>query len=108
MTDVLRDLRMCSLLSLFLQPILYGIYLVTCRRCAAALTRVNGRWRSRRELQWPFLLAGIFLLTNTTCSLCLQLYNNLDLFCYGSRDGSSYLDNYESHWRTLTGVRNTV
>ena len=89
MVNFLTSFRVCSLVSLFLQSILYGIYLITSGSCAAALTRVNGRWRSRRELQWPFLLAGFFLLLNTTCGLCIQFYNCLDPIVRRGSGGSS-------------------
>jgi len=87
MVDILTDFPIFSLVSLFLQSILYGIYLITCGSCAAALTRVNGRWRSRRELQWPFLLSGFFLFLNTTCFLCLHLYACLEPFVHKDSAG---------------------
>jgi len=92
MVDLLTDLRIFSLVSLFLQSVLYGIYIITSGSCARALTRVNGRWRSKRELQWPFLLAGLFLFVNTTCSLFIQLYKCLELLVHGGfgESGASY------------------
>jgi len=89
MGDVLTDLPIFNLVSLFLQSILYGIYLITCGGCAAALSRVNGRWRSRKELQWPFLLAGLFLLLNMTRYLCIQFYSCLEPLIHRGSDGPS-------------------
>jgi len=100
MVNFLTDFRVSSLVSLFLQSILYGIYLITSGSCAAALTRVNGRWRSRRELQWPFLLAGFFLLLNTTCGLCIQFYNCLDPVLHGGSGGPSTPSTF-SHWSMI-------
>ena len=94
MVNGFTDLYIFYLLSLFLQSILYGVYLITCGSCAAALTRVNGRWRSRKELQWPFLLAGAFLLLNTTCYLCIQFHNCLEPFVYTGSDGPSVLSTF--------------
>jgi len=84
------DFRICSLLALSLQSMLYGIYLITSGSCAVALTRVNGRWRSRREMQLPFLFAGLFLFLNMTCGLCIQFYSCLALFVHGGSDGSGF------------------
>jgi len=82
MADYLTNLTIANLTALFLQSILYGIYITTCGDCARALTRVNGRWKSRQEMQWPFLLAGGLLLINTTCSLSIELQRCIDLLVY--------------------------
>jgi len=80
--DVLTGFEVPTLVAVFLQSILYGIYLVTCGNCASALTRVNGRWRNRREIQWPFLLAGTFLLINSTVIVCIGFYRCLELLAF--------------------------
>jgi len=100
MVDVFTRLSTSNFVALFLECILYGIYIVTCWTCAVALTRVNGRWKSIREMQWPFLLAGILLLLNTTSNLCLQFYRCLELLVYR---GPVY-----SAWMTSVKVCDTV
>jgi len=100
----LAAFRICNLIALFLQPMLYGIYIVTCGNCATALTRVNGRWRSREEIQWPFLLAGAFLLINTTCSICIQLLNCIEVFVNGVQDATNIPGNL-SRWINVMKVR---
>jgi len=82
MVDVLTSWKISSFVALFLQSILYGIYIITCGNCAVALTTVNGRWKSVRETQWPLLLAGAFLLLNATCSVCIQFYRCLVLLVF--------------------------
>ena len=105
--DVLTNFRTSRLITLFLQSILYGIYIITSGSCARALTRVNGRWRSRRELQWPFLLAGAFLLVNTTYNVCIRLYNFLIIFVYRGSDRLS-IPNTFSRWSLVVEVRYTA
>jgi len=82
MVDAFTRLSTSNFVALFLESILYGIYIITCWTCAVALTRVNGRWKTMREIQWPFLLTGILLLLNTTSNLCLQFYRCLELLVY--------------------------
>ena len=79
MVDTLDGLSAYNLVALLLQSTLYGVYIFTCGTCAGALTRTNGRWRSRKEIQWPLLLAGAFLLMNTSCNVCVQLYRCIEL-----------------------------
>jgi len=79
MVDTLTGLTTYNLVALLLQSTLYGVYIFTCGTCAGALTRTNGRWRSRKEMQWPLLLAGCFLLMNTSCNVCVQLYRCIEL-----------------------------
>jgi len=80
-----------NLVALFLQSILYGIYIVTCWNCAGALTRTNGGWRSRKEIHWLFVVAGTFLLINTTCNVCLQFYKCLQLLVYRAPAATNWI-----------------
>lgn len=104
MVDTLTSFRLINLVTLFLQSVLYGIYIVTCGNCAVAVTRVNGRWRRRREMQWPFLLAGTFLLINATCNLCFQFYRCLELLWYTGPSRPGITTSF-SRWINVAKVR---
>jgi len=105
MADVLTRLDISTLVALFLQSTLYGIYIVTCGNCAVVLTRVNGRWKRRHEIHWIFLIAGTILLANTTCYVFFQLYRCFQLFVLRRGPEGSAVNNDPLTWLNISKVR---
>jgi len=105
MVDVLTGLDISTLVTLFIQSTLYGIYIVTCGNCAVVLTRVDGRWKGRHEIHWVFLIAGTILLANTTCYVAFQLHRCFQLFVFGRGPDGSAVNNDPLTWLNIAKVR---
>lgn len=85
--DIFRKFKTVLLLALFLQSILYGVYLYTCFHAASSIFLVydrssHSRWRSPREISWTFLVAGTLLFLNTSACVAMQLYGCMAVFVY--------------------------
>jgi hypothetical protein len=82
--DKAFSLPKAQMVSLFVQSIAFGMYLISCVSCAEVLLRIgetpHRRWRRRGELRWVTISAGIALLVTASLNMSLGFYRNLLAF----------------------------
>jgi hypothetical protein len=85
--------------ALFLEAVLYGIYLITFNQAVACIVS-SARCPRAPPMHWPSLLVGLFLWTNATINLALGLLRQLQDYTSSSTPVvRSNLD-----WITVTKV----
>ncbi|TFK33591.1 hypothetical protein BDQ12DRAFT_670121 [Crucibulum laeve] len=69
-----------QLWGLFMESVLYGMYLVTCGYCAQYLFLIDGRWKRLREYNWAMVIVAILLLILATLDVTMGFYYNMWAF----------------------------
>ncbi|KAJ7886671.1 hypothetical protein B0H13DRAFT_2044062 [Mycena leptocephala] len=77
---------------LFLESVLYGIYLVTCGFCLQKLLTSQHGLKQLRELNWPMLVVVFLLFGIATVDAVLQFYRNLHTFQIANGPGDATED----------------
>ncbi|EGO03192.1 hypothetical protein SERLA73DRAFT_69100 [Serpula lacrymans var. lacrymans S7.3] len=80
-----------QIVGLFMECILYGIYLVTLVQCLRALlwSDSNHAFKSRNKINWPMLVVAILLCTFATLDVAFGLRHNLVAFVYYTGQGGA-------------------
>lgn len=77
------------LLSLFLQSLSYGIFLVSFGLCLISLLGREGRWKSGRDVNWQMVCVSVILFTFATFDWGMEMFYVIDGFLmYGGPDSA--------------------
>ncbi|KAJ7875004.1 hypothetical protein B0H14DRAFT_2717029 [Mycena olivaceomarginata] len=84
--------------------ILYGIYLVTLGLSGRRLlTTESGRWKSRSEIRWIFVVVSVLLFLNSTVDLVVSTIMLMQAFVlYDGPGGATHIFTHGSGWQTMT------
>ncbi|KAJ7931732.1 hypothetical protein B0H13DRAFT_2524736 [Mycena leptocephala] len=80
-----------QIVGLFMETLLYGVYLVTLGQCLHALlwSPAEHRFRAKNKIHWPMLVAAILMFTFATLDVAFGLRHNLDAFVYYTGPGGA-------------------
>jgi hypothetical protein len=96
-----------QIVGLFMETLLYGVYLVTLGQCLHALlwSPAEHRFRAKNKIHWPMLVAAILMFTFATLDVAFGLRHNLDAFVYYTGPGGAKeeLENI-SYWVNVMKV----
>ncbi|TFK33573.1 hypothetical protein BDQ12DRAFT_614931 [Crucibulum laeve] len=96
-----------QLWGLFMESVLYGMYLVTCGYCAQYLFLIDGRWKRLREYNWAMVIVAILLLILATLDVTMGFYYNMWAFVsYTSAGGAMEAFSDLSFWVPVVKMAN--
>ncbi|KAJ6544707.1 hypothetical protein B0H10DRAFT_2133542 [Mycena sp. CBHHK59/15] len=88
-----------QIVGLFMETLLYGVFLVTLVQCLYALLWSPVEHHFKKHFHWPMLVAAILMFTFATLDVAFGLRHNLDAFVYykGPGGATEELENI-SYW----------